>query len=187
MMQLILWEGEENTMLSNQLRMMVGLLRLICGSGGQVEGRVRIQKAAFLLGSKGIDYFDPQDFVYHHHGPYSRTLSDTLHEAVSFDLVEEHRDSFSEDMVRYTYRITEKGRKLVDNVAEKSQVDIAAIAQPMNGFHWRSLELAATVAFLQQHGDAKDRTDAFKKAIHLKPACSSYAEEAHKVLNTVGV
>ena len=174
-------------MLSHQLRMMVGLLKLIGGSGGQIEGRVRIQKAAFLLGSRGIDYFDPQDFVYHHHGPYSRALSDILHQAVSFDLVEERRDSFSEDMVRYTYRITEKGREFVDSVAEKAQVDIAAIAQPMNGYHWRALELAATIAFLELHGDANDRTEAFKRAIHLKPACSSYADEARKVLNTVGV
>lgn len=174
-------------MVSHQLKMMVGLLKLIGGSGGQVEGRVRIQKAAFLLGSRGIDYFDPQDFVYHHHGPYSRALSDILHQAVSLDLVEERRDSFSEDMVRYNYRITDKGRRFVETVAEQSQVDIATIAQPMNRYHWRALELAATIAFLEQHGDANDRTEALKQAIQLKPACSSYAEEAHKVLSTVGV
>lgn len=172
---------------THQLRMMVGLLKLIRGSGGQIEGRVRIQKAAFLLGSRGVDYFDPQEFVYHHHGPYSRALSDILHQSVSFDLVEEHRDSFSDDMVRYRYRITDKGQKFLDSVVEKSDVDIGAIAEPMNGFHWRSLELAATIAFLEQHGDADDRGDAIKKAVHLKPACSNYTDEARKVLGTVGL
>lgn len=174
-------------MFSYELRAMVGLLKLIDGFGGHIEGRIRIQKAAFLLGCKGVDYFDPADFVYHHYGPYNRALSDTLHQAVSFELVEEHRDSFAEDSARYTYRITDKGRAFLASIADNPRVDMGAMAQPISSHHWRTLELAATIAFLEQHGEAESRRDAFNKAVHLKPACSNFVDEARQLLGAVGI
>jgi uncharacterized protein len=174
-------------MQSDPMRTLLGLLKLIHSSGGEVEGRVRLQKAAFLLGSKGIAYFDPKEFVYHHHGPYSRLLSDTLHQAVSFGLVEERRESFSDDMERYAYRLTDGGRKFLSDIPAGEDADISAIAAPMSRFHWRSLELAATIAFLEQHGDARNRPDAVEMAVDLKPACSKYADEAEKLLGAVGL
>lgn len=174
-------------MQSDPMRTLLGLLKLIRGSGGEVEGRVRLQKAAFLLGSRGIVDFDPKEFVYHHHGPYSRLLSDTLHQAVSFGLVEERRESFSDDMARYTYRLTDGGLSFLQDVAGEKDADISAIAEPMRNFHWRSLELAATIAFLEQHGDARNRHDAVEMAVDLKPACSKYADDAKRLLGAVGL
>jgi HD superfamily phosphohydrolase len=92
------------------------------------------------------------------HGPFSHTIEEVLKEL-----------------------------KFLDSVVQKSDVDIAAIAEQMYAFHWRSLELAATIAFLEQHGDADNRRDAVKKAVDLKPACSGYADEAQEVLGTVGL
>lgn len=170
---------------SHHLRTMIGLLELIRACDGVMEGRVRVQKVAFLLGAKGVENFDPEDFVYHYHGPYSRALSDVLHQAVSFGLVQEKRESFSDDMVRYSYEISPSGQEFLDAADSKSE--LTALAKSISDCNWRSLELAATVVFLEKQGSSNNRDESFAKSVKLKPDCISYENEAREVLRSVGL
>ena len=60
------------------------------------------------------------------------------------------------------------------------QDDISMLQQQ----HWRTLELAATVAFFETRGKASDRDEAFKMALRYKPECRDYVENAKGVLES---
>lgn len=173
-------------MQSHQLRMTVGLLKLINSFGGKIDGRIRIQKAAYLLCLKGVPYFDPREFVYHHHGPYSRSLSDILHQAVSFGLVDEVGENFSGGITRYSYKITLDGENFISTSYLDSDKILLDFAKHIDGFGSRALELAATVAFLKERGEALDHHDALRRALQLKPACQEYRDAAERALEKVG-
>jgi len=48
--------------------------------------------------------------------------------------------------------------------------------------HWRTLELASTIDFLEQH-DALERGKALSRALGLKPACEGYQQPAVQLLD----
>jgi uncharacterized protein YwgA len=173
-------------MQTQRLRALAGLIALVGASGEKLQSRIRIQKEAFLLALKGSNSFDPDDFFFHHHGPYSRALSDILHESVMTGFIQETRDDFRDETTRYSYQLTEVGKELLAEgvVADKT---IAALTPKLDQCHWRALELAATVAFLQRKGQASNRDGAFEEALKLKPACVGYAAEAKKVFETIGL
>ena len=75
---------------------LAGLLQLVAASGGSVTTRIRIQKEVFLLAVKGCLNLRATNFSYHHFGPFSRQLSETLQFAVSAGLLEEKEEAFSE-------------------------------------------------------------------------------------------
>ncbi|MBI5911446.1 MAG: hypothetical protein HY848_16035 [Betaproteobacteria bacterium] len=164
---------------------LAGLLQLVAASGGLVSTRIRIQKEAFLLALKGCLNFRAENFSYHHFGPFSRQLSETLKFAVSAGLLEEKEEAFSETTQRYSYYITESARKFLEEVNAIPN-EVLNYVTAMNKEHWRSLELAATVAYL---GRTKglSREAAFTAAKELKPDTVPYAEEAKKVLQTLAI
>ncbi|MCI0351575.1 MAG: hypothetical protein L0Z53_19300, partial [Acidobacteriales bacterium] len=162
---------------------LAGLLALIKASDGRIESRIRIQKVAFLLAARGSRFFEPADFVFYYYGPYSRSLSDMLHQAVSFGLINETREEFSDENIRYSYQLTETGRKLLESSFSEPDEDIRALVPKLDSCHWRALELAATVAFLERSGDAENRKHAFAEALRLKCACASYVKDAEHVLS----
>jgi uncharacterized protein YwgA len=172
---------------SQPLRNLMGLLGLIQASGGTVEGRLRIQKEAFLLGKMGSPYFDTGEFVYHFYGPYSRAVSDALHDAVAAGLIDEIPESFSDEVTRYRYRLSDAGSRFLDAAALSFDKHTAEVVGRLKTYHWRALELASTVAFLEQTGELAERSEAFKEAIQLKPACKHYRDDANRVLTEIGV
>lgn len=171
-------------MISQRQRALAGLLALVGASGGQVESRIRIQKEAFLLAAKGSESFDPEDFIFHYHGPYSRALSDLLHQSVSCGLIEETKEYFSDNKVRYSYRLTDAGNEFLGAEVDEA---IATLAPKLHQCHWRALELAATVAFLERKKEVRGRKDAFAEALKIKPECNHYTNDAERVLQTVGI
>ena len=160
---------------------LLSLLRLLSASGGEVETRIRLQKEAYLLSLKYPDFFDNGDFEYHHYGPYSRFLSDNLQYAVSSGLIEEVNES-PEDMsfTKYKYILTEFGNKSVEENPLDSE-NFYADVQKLQAHNWRTLELAATVKYLEAKENL-DSVSAFEKALKLKPATASYANEAKNLL-----
>lgn len=164
---------------------LAGLLQLVAASGGSISTRIRIQKEVFLLALKGSLNFRAANFSYHHFGPFSRQLSETLQFAVSADLLEEKEEAFSENNQRYSYYLTESGKnflKEVENVPDEVKGYVAA----MDKEHWRALELAATVAYL---GRTKGypREVAFIEAKKLKPETVPFVDGAKKVLETLAI
>jgi uncharacterized protein len=163
---------------------LAGLLHLVSGSGGSINARIRIQKEAYLLALQGYPPFRQTNFVYHHFGPFSRELSETLKFAVSAGLLEEKEEAFSETSQRYSYALTDAGRAFLQEATglpEKVKEDIRFMASQ----HWRALELAATVGYLKARNKNMSRDEAFEFAKRLKPETSAFSESAAKVLQTL--
>lgn len=138
----------------------VGLIAL---HGGELVGRTRLQKEAYLLHRCGGEFDLP--FVYHHYGPYS------------FDLTNGWTDARAEGRIEITEKPGRHGipyaifrRK--DNAARPKQLGAlpAARARPllkkMKEVSDIVLELAATIVFLRDEGghpdDAIEETKARK-------------------------
>lgn len=116
--------------------------RLVQDAGGNVVGKTRLQKIAYLLEITGLG--SGYRFSYHYYGPYSSELDSDANIAWAFDLVHrEDRNSnwggsysvFSTDEAS----VTESARSRLARMA----VDVDAVV----------LELAATAAFLSSTHD----------------------------------
>jgi uncharacterized protein YwgA len=62
--------------------MTVDIPSLISAAGGEVVGKVRLQKLVYLLDQLGLE--SDFSFSYHHYGPYSEDLADAVEEDVIF-------------------------------------------------------------------------------------------------------
>ncbi len=165
----------------SRIQTLVGLLRLLKASDGELETRIRIQKETFLLGLHFPDMFNPRDFEYHYYGPYSRGLSETLQFAVSSELVEEIDDSPQDrSFSKFRYLLTEKGTESI-NTLPKEKIDLSNWAIRLKGFHWRVLELAATAKFLEINEPLEPEA-AFAEALRLKPDTKPHEKEAKELL-----
>jgi uncharacterized protein YwgA len=164
-----------------------GVLRLVQASGGKVNNRISIQKSAYLLQALGVSDFASADFTYHHYGPYSRQLSDALQEAVGAGLLAESRDDFAQGYLRYSYRLTEDGQKWLKEEFDARPDATEKHAGVLSGTHWRALELAATVVFLEREGIANDRAEAVATALRFKPECKNSRDKAEQLLTHLGL
>ena len=162
---------------------MLGLLELVYSAGGELDSRIRIQKEAYLLASLAIGRFKTDSFSYHHYGPYSRDLSDALQGAVSLGLLSEKRtDGEDGSYVKYEYAISDDGKEFVKeaNSDLKPLVDRTLAWKKV---HWRALELAATVKFLELSEGMIDRQKATDEALRLKPSTTKYLDQAKIILS----
>ena len=157
---------------------MFDLLALIAASDGKVEHRIRIQKEAFLIQWLGFPLFRDVHFTYHHFGPYSRELSEALHEAVTSGLLEEHV-SQAESVTKYAYELTSRGSELVKR--QPASGLIAEVVRGLNNDPWRALELAATALYLQVE-EVLDASGAMERALSLKPACRTHRAAAESII-----
>jgi uncharacterized protein YwgA len=154
------------------------LLSLVAASDGRVDHRIRIQKEAFLVQWLGSPLFQDVHFTYHHFGPYSRELSEVLHEAVTSGFLEEHVDQ-TEGVTKYAYELTDRGAAL----AKQSPLGapLAEVVKELNQDSWRALELAATALYLQAE-ESLDDSGAMERAISLKPACRTHRASAEAII-----
>lgn len=160
--------------------MLVDLLKLLESCGGEVESRIRIQKEVFLLSLKYSSYFGARRFEYHHYGPYSRELSDTLQLAVLAGYVDEV-DETPEDrsFTKYRYLLTRSGGDAVSDT--EVSPEFTSDAKRLQAENWRTLELAATVKYLELR-EKLNVEEAFSKALKLKPATIGYEKQARNLL-----
>lgn len=149
-----------------------------------LEGRVRLQKSLYLLQRKGAVELQPFAFAYHHYGPYSDALAGLLEESVRADLIVEKAENFADEWQRFEYLPGHRVAEYESLVAQESRALIDEIVRVTRGAHWRTLELAATVDFLQREGSTS-REVAVAKALELKPACRDYESEASRVLDAL--
>jgi uncharacterized protein len=160
---------------------LAALLELVQMSGGTVLSRIRLQKEAYLLAAVGVSAFRRQSFGYHHYGPFSRELSDTLQFAVSAGLLNEIRESFSENNQRYKYELTDAGRSFIAQ-SESVLEAFGSTVNRLSSEHWRALELASTVDFLQRTRPSNSLEKAFDRALQLKPETGPYRKDAERLL-----
>lgn len=160
---------------------LAALLELVQASGGSVATCIRLQKQAYLLAAFGASSFRWHSFSYHHYGPFSRELSDTLQFAVSAGLLSEGHESFSEGSQRYSYELTDDGRSFVSQSGPTLQ-KFRPLIDRISNEHWRSLELASTVDFLLRSRAVGSWDESFVRALQLKPETRPYQNDAADLL-----
>jgi len=126
---------------------LMGLVRLMAAYGGEIDDRIRLQKSAFILKHLGFADFAKLRFSSYYRGPYSRQLSDVLHELVVARLIAETREA-GDDHARYSYRLTAEGRAWLSTNNVEASPDLIDCVQVLKKSHWRTLELASTMLYL---------------------------------------
>ena len=183
----------ENNFAPQQGFLMRGLLTLVHEVGGYLDGRVRLQKVSFFLKCLGVPDFRSATYRYHYYGPYSRELSDEIHNTVLDGLLEEIVHPNPEDPKSYAYRLTEPGKKWLENASidirpfkqfgvDEKKLDILKKGDS------KQLELAATVVFLRkQDKNLTTAEKALERALELKPHCISVKGGVLQMLDDLGV
>lgn len=111
---------------------------IVQDAGGELVGRTRLQKIAFLLQLGGFQDVFP--FEYRHYGPYSEELAQAMDVAVALGPVQEEE------------RIADWGGKYsvyrYSGVSDTISTDRARFVQKAKHINAVELELAATAAYL---------------------------------------
>lgn len=119
--------------------------QVVADAGGQVVGRTRLQKLAYLLAAAGLE--DQFSFAYKHYGPYSDELAQSVRVAELLGLLAEQEHAAQWGGTYSTYTTP----RPVDAHAPAARREIARIAIEADAIE---LELAATAVFLAKEGIA---------------------------------
>ena len=169
----------------NEEDIVVGLVAL---NGGELVGRTRLQKQAYLLDRCGADF--DLEFTYYHYGPYSFDLAAGSHDARA-----EGRIAVDERPGRHgvPYAIFRSGSEagapacLGKLPAEKAR----AVLDATKGVSDVVLELAATIVFLRDEWDyyGKGTVDAVEETRKRKSlkATDERMEKALDLLSNLGL
>lgn len=114
--------------------------QIVQDAGGELVGRTRLQKIAFLMQLAGFD--DTFQFEYRHYGPYSEELSQAMDIAVLLGPVLE-RECIAEWGGRYSIYSLREAVTGVDRDGDRAQ-----FVQKAKRIDAVELELAATAAYL---------------------------------------
>ena len=146
-------------------------------AGGEIVGKTRLQKIAYLLQAKGSGFRDVE-FDYHNFGPYSAELAFAAEDAESLGFLSmEERTGYHS--VPYTvFRSTDCAARL-DNCEEIKACK--ADLEVMSGYSALVLELAATAIYLKRNGYAEDFWEEVRKRKSLK-ATQPRVRQAKKLL-----
>jgi uncharacterized protein YwgA len=132
---------------------------IVRDAGGQIVGRTRFQKVAYLLELAGLG--EGFQFEYHHFGPYSEDLSRAIQIAVAFDLISEEEKAATWGGTYSIYHT----QLNVGSPDEKQQQRIA-FARAAAKIGAVELELAATAAYLHS---VEGCEDPWKETAQRKP------------------
>jgi uncharacterized protein YwgA len=147
---------------------------IIRHAGGQVVGKTRLQKMAYLLEMTGLGVGFP--FEYRHYGPYSEELADGIASASFWDLISEEEHTANWGGTYSIFRANQRpGADKVDS-ARQELLKLAVKANPI------SLELAATAAFLAEAGSR----DPWAETSRRKPEkAEKYLDDARNLYSTL--
>lgn len=115
-----------------QDRILLTLTLLDGKSGHALEGRTRLQKFLFLIqqrledrGESSEDYYN---FVAYDYGPFSKEIYDDIESLIDRGLVAEEAKKLDDGVIKYDYRLTEKGETYIANSKEQlgSRLDIVS-------------------------------------------------------------
>jgi len=136
---------------------------IVRDAGGQLVGRTRLQKVAYLAQLAGFSGEFP--FEYRHYGPYSEELSQAMEIASGLKLI---REEERETAWGGWYSIyTLQDNTTLDTEEDNARHEFISSAANIGAIE---LELAATAAFLYEQGIVKDRDgDPWEATKKLKP------------------
>ena len=118
---------------------------VVKAAGGTLIGRVRLQKAVYLLDRLGLE--SGLSFEYHHYGPFSRDLDNATADAKAFGLIEEAFERRQKDGAAYSiFRL--KGMPNEEAYGKLGAARAGELTQVFAETNVTVLELAATVDWL---------------------------------------
>lgn len=92
-------------------------LALLRASGGEIRGKTRLQKLAFLLDEEQLgDRFDAYTFKKYDYGPFSKQLLEDVEDLEEKGLVDIHRTRTVGGNMRYDYKLSDSGMEVVKNI-----------------------------------------------------------------------
>ncbi len=131
--------------------MTVDIASLVRAAGGEIVGKIRLQKMVYLLDQMGLNSGYP--FEYHHYGPYSESLAQQVEDDVFFDHIDSISRRRQRDGVPYVvYRAKTSGN---GDTIDHNPHFIAALGE-MQRHSSTVLELAATIHWLAVVEDRDD-------------------------------
>ena len=134
---------------------------LLKAAGGQMVGRVRLQKVAYLLDRLGMESGFHYD--YHHYGPFSRDLDNAVADAEAFGLVEQEFGHRQVDGARYSiFKLTDGKKKLPKKIGQLNEAALEGYLQTFAETNVTVLELAATANWLAE----EEERDDWQEALH---------------------
>jgi len=118
---------------------------VVAAAGGELNGRVRLQKAVYLLDQLGFE--SGFTFEYHHYGPFSRDLDSAMADAKAFGLIDETFDRRQSDGATYSvFKL--KGTPNAPSYGSLGEERAGEVARRFVHTNVTVLELAATVYWL---------------------------------------
>jgi uncharacterized protein len=138
---------------------------LIVAAGGEVVGKIRLQKIVYLLDQIGLN--SGFSYEYHHYGPYSGELAEQVRDDEIFGKLRTRSGYRQSDGVPYTIYTAEApgDGEAIDRTVNKSKIR-AALGE-MQQCSATILELAATMNWLS---NVENRADWREELIRRKGA-----------------
>lgn len=117
-------------------------------AGGELVGRVRLQKTVYLLDKLGMG--SGFSYEYHHYGPYSRDLDSAVADAKAFNRLEEQYKHRMSDGAMYSiFALKKEAPETSDEAYGELGADRAKeLLGVLSAANVTVLELAATVYWL---------------------------------------
>lgn len=157
---------------------------LIALNGGELVGRTRLQKGAYLLHRCGADFGLP--FIYHHYGPYSSDLASGCLDACAEGWIEiEERPG--RHRVRYAIFTLGKDARPSGRLGALSAADARRLLGKIRKVSDIVLELAATIVYFVENGyDMKEAVEETKARKPIK-ASAERLREAYSLIRDLGL
>ncbi len=158
---------------------------VVSAAGGQLTGRVRLQKVMYLLDQLGLK--SGFDYEYHHYGPYSADVTSATEDAKAFKLVHEDVGYRASDGARYSIFRTDVPQDVdVKAFGDLGKDDVRRVLGCLQRRSATVLELAATIDWLHRHEEVADwRTELIqRKGVKTR---GGRLEQAVEVLNELGL
>ena len=161
------------------------IVALLKAAGGEMKGRVRLHKVAYLLDRLGMD--TGFRFDYRHYGPFSRELDNAVEDAEASGFVEEqfHRRQID----GACYSIFKLGDNASECPAKIDKLDTTEFQRHLRTFveaHVTVLELAATAHWLAQEEQRDDWREMLQRRKGPKVA-GGRLDQALALLDDVGL
>lgn len=161
------------------------ILEVIAVNGGSFRGRRRLHNAAYLLKRVGALGFVSVRFDYDQGGPSSREVSNAVQEAIAAGLIEENREAVGSTQDDYQYEFTSEGSEwLQSNMPERDR-HLNSVVKLLRHEPNEALELSSTVTYFEQDGYSQDQSQAFDKALEMKPTLAAYQDKAERLLRHI--
>ena len=159
------------------------VVNLIKLNDGELTGRTRLQKEAYLLDRCGAEL--GLAFTYHYYGPYSFELAEGWEDAHA-----EGRIEIEEELGRYgvpysIFRLKESSGEPED-LGSLAASSVRAQLRKMAGVSDIVLELAATIEYLKEEGYGEDTMEELRVRKPLK-ATEQLIRKATDLLSELGL